>query len=66
MGEVDERFYADCLRGQGPFCKKCRCRYAEHEGDDEFGTGLCYECFEEGVEGADIKRRERIARENEY
>lgn len=47
-------------------CKKCRRHYRDDEGGDEYGTGLCYECFEEGVEEAEIRRRERIARENEY
>lgn len=49
-----------------PVCKKCRHPYVENEDDDEYGTGLCYECFEGAVEEAEIRRRERIARENEY
>lgn len=47
-------------------CRKCRRPYVEDEDDDGYRTGLCYECFEEGVEEYEIKRRERIARENEY
>lgn len=39
--------------------------------EDDFGeyavnTKLCYDCFEEGVEEHEEKKRERIARENEY
>lgn len=49
-----------------PLCKKCRGPYAEDESDDSFGTGLCCDCFEDGVEDAEIRRRERIARQNEY
>lgn len=51
---------------QLPRCKKCNRKFLADEDDDEYGTGLCYECFEEGVEEYEIKRRERIARENEY
>ena len=47
-------------------CKKCQRAYVEDEDDDGFGTGLCYDCFEDGVEEAEIRRRERIARANEY
>lgn len=37
------------------------------DDDDEFPqTKLCYNCFEDGVEEYEIKRRERIARKNEY
>lgn len=50
----------------GCCCKKCGRAYVNEEDADEFGTGLCYECFEDGVEEADIRRRERIARNNEY
>ena len=49
-----------------PVWKKCRRPYFEDEDDDEYGTGLCYHCFEEGVEEYEERRRERIARENEY
>lgn len=35
--------------------------------DDDFPQEkLCYECFEASVEEFEEKRRERIARENEY
>lgn len=47
-------------------CKVCKRPYVDDEDADEFGTGLCYCCFEDGVESAEIKRRERIARANEY
>lgn len=49
-----------------PICKNCRRPYVDDEDGDEFGTGLCYDCFEDTVEEAEIRRRERIARENEY
>lgn len=49
-----------------PTCKKCRRPHRADEDGDEIGTGLCYECFEEGVEEAEERRRERIARGNEY
>lgn len=55
---------ADVLR-----CKKCQCRYQEEHSDDDdlsIGTGLCYHCFEEGVEEYEEKRRRRIAEQNEY
>lgn len=55
------------MRTMNPMpCKKCRHLYTEVEEDDSFGTGLCYECFEDSVEDAEIRRRERIARANEY
>lgn len=47
-------------------CKKCKQPYADEEGSDEFETGLCYHCFEEGVEEYEERRRDRIARSNEY
>ena len=53
-------------RGCEQICKECRLSYRVDEDADEFGTGLCYECFEEGVERAEERRRERIARANEY
>ena len=49
-----------------PVCKKCRLPYHEDEDDDEFGTGLCYHCFEEGIEEYEERRRRRIAEQNEY
>lgn len=50
----------------GGRCKKCRGAFTCEEDDDEFGTGLCYHCFEDSVEEAEERRRERIARENEF
>lgn len=48
-------------------CKKCRDSYQEgEEDDDNYRTGLCYHCFEDGVEEHEIRKRERIARQNEY
>lgn len=47
-------------------CSQCRRYYEEDEGDDCFGTGQCYICFEEGLEEYEIRKRERIARQNEY
>lgn len=45
-------------------CKKCGVRFEVE--DDEEQTKLCYHCFEDSVEEFEEKRRERIARENEY
>lgn len=50
----------------GRCCKVCNKPYLEDESADEYGTGLCYHCFEDGVEAADERRRLRIARQNEY
>mgnify|MGYP001614274603 CR=1 FL=1 len=50
-------------------CKKCQCQYREDFSDDDdpsIGTGLCYYCFEDGVEEYEEKRRRRIAEQNEY
>jgi protein-arginine kinase activator protein McsA len=47
-------------------CRKCRLPYFDDEEADEFGTGLCYECFECSIEEYEERKRERIARENEY
>lgn len=49
-----------------PVCKSCNRPYVDDEDADEYGSGLCYLCFEEGIEEYEIKRRERIARQNEY
>lgn len=47
-------------------CKVCRHPYFDEENSDGFGTGLCYECFECALEEHEERKRERIARENEY
>lgn len=50
-------------------CKGCHILYHEDDVDEpesNFGTGLCQHCFQDGVEEAEERRRERIARENEY
>lgn len=49
-------------------CLKCRCKFEVEEDDDGYpvSTKLCYNCFEEGVEDFEEKRRERIALANEY
>lgn len=47
-------------------CRKCRRPYHEDEDDDGFETGLCYECFEGGLEDFEERRRQRIAEANEY
>jgi hypothetical protein len=49
-----------------PICKRCRRPFVEDEDDDAFETGLCYECFEASIEEHEERKRERIARENEY
>ena len=50
----------------GAVCKKCNRPYQDDPDDDGHGTKLCYECFEESLEDFEEKRRERIARSNEY
>lgn len=47
-------------------CKRCGGAYHDNEDDDGFETGLCYVCFEDGLEEHEERRRERIARANEY
>lgn len=48
-------------------CKRCRQPYFEgDEDDDDFETGFCYQCFEDALEEYEERRRERIARQNEY
>lgn len=47
-------------------CRKCRQPFVCDEDDDEYGTGLCYWCFEGGVEEHEERRRQRIAEQNEY
>lgn len=53
-------------------CLKCGCKFSDSEHYDCAGEPfegipkLCYHCFEESVEEYEIKRRERIARDNEY
>jgi hypothetical protein len=47
-------------------CKRCRRPYHEDEDDESFETGFCYQCFEDALEEYEEKKRERIARQNEY
>lgn len=47
-------------------CKRCKLQYRDDEGDDGFETGLCYQCFEEGLEEYEEARRRKIAERNEY
>lgn len=47
-------------------CKLCGRPYLDDEDADEHGTGLCYHCFEDGVEEAEERRLRRIAEQNEY
>lgn len=47
-------------------CKKCEQKAAYEYGDDNEGTGLCYYCFEDGMEEYEERRRQRIAEANEY
>ena len=51
---------------KAPVCKRCRERYHEDEDDDHFESGLCYHCFEDVLEDWEERKRERIARQNEY
>lgn len=47
-------------------CKECHRSYEECKGDDNERTHLCPQCFEGALEEYEIRKRERIARENEY
>lgn len=49
-------------------CAKCGDKFEPEEDDDGeiIQDKLCYHCFEDGVEEHEIRKRERIARENEY
>lgn len=47
-------------------CEECKRPSVCEDRDENAGTGLCYDCFEAAVEAADERRRERIARANEY
>lgn len=48
-------------------CKECGYDYTDDDDrDPAHDTGLCYRCFEDGVERAEERRRERIARQNEF
>lgn len=47
-------------------CRKCRRLYFDDEDNDEFETGLCYQCFEDGLEEHEERKRRRIAEQNEY
>lgn len=53
-------------------CIRCGCNfqpeYVEDADGEEYAVSvhLCYHCFEEGVEEHEERKRERIARENEY
>jgi len=48
-------------------CMRCGDMFEPEEIEDGwFQDKLCYHCFEEGVEEHEERRRERIARENEY
>ena len=48
-------------------CKVCKQNYIEEdEDDDHAGTGMCYHCFEDSLEEYEERKRERIARRNEY
>jgi formylmethanofuran dehydrogenase subunit E len=49
-----------------PKCKRCNEPYYEEDDYDSFETGLCYHCFEDSLEEYEERKRERIARENEY
>lgn len=47
-------------------CKRCSQKAECDEDDDCEGTNLCYQCFEDSLEEYEERRRERIARQNEY
>ena len=47
-------------------CRKCGIRFEQECNDINYNTKMCYECFEAGLGEYEEKKRERIARENEY
>lgn len=47
-------------------CRQCNANFYCDEDSEEYGTGLCPHCFEAGMEDFEERRRERIARDNEY
>jgi len=51
-------------------CQRCGGAFkAEWIGDDDNGflqDKLCYDCFEDSLEEYEERKRERIARKNEY
>lgn len=47
-------------------CQRCGRKFLFDEDDEEAQRKLCYDCFETSLEEFEEKRRERIARENEY
>ena len=47
-------------------CRKCHMSFFDDVDADEYGTGLCHHCFEEGVEEYEEKKRQRISEQNEY
>lgn len=56
----DDDFVEDSECGN---CKECRGEFVNVAGDDAFGTGLCYRCFECALEE---RRYQRIELANEY
>jgi formylmethanofuran dehydrogenase subunit E len=47
-------------------CQNCGEYFLNDEDHPEYGKKLCYYCFEDGLEDHEERKRERIARENEY
>lgn len=47
-------------------CKRCHGKATCDYDDDNEGTNLCYDCFEGALEEHEERKRERIARANEY
>lgn len=48
-------------------CKRCGDEFiAEEIEPGWFQDRLCYDCFEDALEEHEERKRERIARENEY
>ena len=54
------------MPGEAFVCKSCRRKFVDDEDNDGYGTGLCYECFEDELENYEEKQRRRIAEQNEY
>lgn len=47
-------------------CKKCNEQYFDQHEDENYASGLCYNCFCDKVEEYEERRRDKISRDNEY
>ena len=68
-GTINKVATPEYMEGKMFVCQKCHREFLPEQDDDEFEfsqTKLCYECFEASLEDYEERRRERIARQNEY